>query len=107
MYSNDEVQIRQGLVSYIGAILSASPLEGRQARQHVVAILIEEALKLAKQDNGLDIYALKPLLRGTLFVLKHRLSELSGLPRTKEIEKVIKDYESTIAHITTLIEKIK
>lgn len=108
MYSNDEVQIRQGLVSYIGAIIKSSSLEGKAARQSAAAILIEEAIKLAQEDdNSLNLYVLKPLFRGNLFVLNQRYAELSKMPMTPEVRKALEEYKSAINFLEKLIENAK
>lgn len=106
-YSNDQVQIRQGLVNYIGALLKASPFSGKAARQGVASILIEESLKIAQDDEGLiDLYVAKPLLRATVHTLKQRCVELSKLP-APEAKKKIQDYEVAIRELEILINSIK
>jgi hypothetical protein len=107
MYSNDQVQIRQGLVSYIGAIIKTSNLEGRAARQNAAAILIEEALKIAQDNEDLDFYVLKPLLRGNMFALNHRVNELAKLPATPEIKNTIKDYRTMVTRLERLVDSVK
>ncbi len=106
MYSTDITQIRQGLVSYIGAILKASSLEGRAARQDTAAVLVEESLKLAQEeDKTLDIFVLKPILRATSLVLKQRCSELSSLPgketstKSNEYQRIAKELDKLVASI--------
>ncbi|PTY92986.1 hypothetical protein [Heyndrickxia sporothermodurans] len=106
-YSNDQVQIRQGLVSYIGALIKSSSFEGKAARQNAASILIEEALKLAQNDNELDFYVLKPLLRGNVFALNHRINELSKLPASPEVKNTIENYKSIVAHLEQLVKSIK
>lgn len=108
MYSNDQIQIRQGLVSYIGAIIKSSPFEGRAARHNAAAILTEEAMKLAQnqENDELDFYVLKPLIRGNIHLLKRRLQELSKLPATQEVRKTIYDYQEVIKVLEKLISSL-
>lgn len=106
MYSNDQVQIRQGLVSYIGAIIKSSPHEGRAAQQSAAAILVEEALKIAQDGEELDYYVLKPILRGAVFAINHRIRELSELPATQEVKNTIKDYKTVVTRLERLINSI-
>lgn len=86
MYSNDSTQIRAGMVNFIGALLNASKLPPKGAKQDVSAILIEEALKLSKDENGVyDLYVLKPLLRANKFIFENHIREIDndakGLPK--------------------------
>ncbi|MED1125227.1 hypothetical protein [Bacillus atrophaeus] len=108
MYSNDQAQIRQGLVSYVGAVIKSSPLEGKAARQSAAAILIEEALKIAQgEDGSLDFYVLKPLLRGTAHALNQRSEALTELPSSSEIKNTIKDYKTIVTRLERLVESVK
>lgn len=107
MYTSDQTQIRQGLVSYIGAIVKSSPFEGRAARHDAASILSEETLKLAQgDDETVDIYVLKPLLRATVFTLKQRSSELSELPNKEARSRAIQ-YKKMSTELENLINSIK
>lgn len=99
-YSNDTTQIRQGMVNYVGALIKASKFPPKGARQDVSAILIEEALKLARTDDGqYDMYVLKPLLRAVETVSQNRAhaleAQISHLPKgvREEVEKTLVDYQ--------------
>lgn len=80
MYSNDQAQIRAGLVNYIGAMIKSSKFENEKAIRHsVVAILLEEAAKLCKDDEGtFDIFISKPILRLSSGIAKQRYNILSS-----------------------------
>lgn len=107
MYSNDYNQIRNGLNNYVGSLLMACPFEGMKAsRQYVAATLIEEAMKLMKnEDNTIELYVTKPLLRGTNVVLKDRVKALSALPKNIATDKILK-YNDCIDTINELINSI-
>lgn len=99
-YSNDTTQIKQGMVNYVGALIKASKFPPKGARQDVSAMLIEEALKLARTEDGqYDMYVLKPLLRAVETVSQNRMNALydqvSHLPKEvkKEAEKTLEDYQ--------------
>lgn len=95
MYSNDQNEIRCGLVNYIGAILNSSPYDNPKAIKHnTVAVLLEEAMKLCKDQDGIfDMYTCKPFLRATLNIIKQRYNELTSLPnKTPEINKLTEKY---------------
>lgn len=109
IYSNDYGQIKNGLSNYVGSLLKACPFQGKNAsRQHVAAALIEEALNLMKnEDNSIELYVAKPLLRGTNIVLQSRIKEISALPKTESILKIVKDYEDSAGTINKLINNIE
>jgi hypothetical protein len=106
-YSNDQTQIRAGLVNYIGALIQSSHFEDRAARQEVASILIEEALKLAQDEKGIiDMFTVKPLLRGCTLVFEQRINELSKLPKNTQVEKLIEGYKKladTIKEIVSVV----
>lgn len=90
MYSNDSTQIRAGMVNFIGALLNASKLPPRGAKQDVSAMLIEEAIKLAKDENNVyDLYVLKPLLRANKLIFENHIREIDN--DAKHLPKEIRD----------------
>lgn len=109
MYSNNQVQIRAGLVNYIGALLASSQLEDDRAKKHnVAAILLEESATLCKDnDNNFDMFACKPILRLTVNILTERVSLLKKLPDEIDVSVQIKSYEYAINTLNNLIENTK
>lgn len=107
-YSNDQTQIRSGLVNYIGALVNSSPFEDRAARQNVASILTEEAIKIAQDKDGIiDLYTIKPLLRGCSLIFRQRCSELGKLPqKDKHLEEIIMKYNNLAEIIDGLISEI-
>ena len=106
MYSNDLIQIRAGLVNYIGAMVKASGFEGKAASQIVAAALVEEALKLSQiENNEFDTYVLKPLFRASILVLTQRCDQLAVLHsaeaknKVRQYREIIKAYEEIIKNI--------
>lgn len=108
-YSNDQTQIRAGLVNYIGAMLASSKFENEQAIKHsVVAILLEEAAKLCKDNDGIfDMYTCKPALRLVAGIAKQRVNLLSELPRTKEVAGQIESYNFISDGLNKVIDNTK
>lgn len=105
MYSNDQIQIRAGMVNYIGALLEASSYEGKEAKQNVVAVMIEESMKLAQDENKvLDLYVLKPMIKGMVFTLQQRIQELSKLPKNQQLETSIDEYKNIINTFEKLLK---
>lgn len=73
MYSENLQSIRSGLTNFIGTLIKHSPFKGSSKRHDTVAILIEEVLTIGKKDDGqIDLYAVKPLFKGVIFILKQR-----------------------------------
>ena len=107
MYSNDSIQIRQGFVNYIGALIASSPFEGKAACQQTVAVLIEEALKLSQnEDKVCDLYILKPLFRGLSIVLKQNIDQMGKLPPAISAEAINK-YKSILQELDNIIKKVE
>ena len=109
MYSNDQQQIRAGLVNYIGAMLTASKFENDKAKKHsVVAILLEEAMHICKDENGeFDMFACKPIFRLVEGIAKQRLALLSALPKTEEVSKQIEVYKFMTKELSDIIENTR
>lgn len=110
MYSNDPTQIRHGMVNYVGALVKASKLPPKAARQDVAAILIEEALKLAREeDNQYDLYVLKPLLRAINLIVQNRTNAFNELPvnMQKQASMALEDYLKLSDAATRILKTIE
>lgn len=108
MYSNDFTQIRGGLVNYIGSALNAAPFQGKAGKQYVFAMLIEEAIKLAQEENGdIDLYTVKPLFRGCKIIFDKRKLALQSLPPSSAVNEQIAEYDKAINVLNGLIENIQ
>lgn len=106
MYSNDPKQIRNGLVNYIGSALNAVPLEGKAAKQHVIAMLLEEGLVLGIEDEKVDMYCMKPYFRSCKIIFEKRILELKEAPMNTSVKTLIEEYSTTIAMLSKLINSI-
>lgn len=106
MYSNDPKQIRNGLVNYIGSSLNATKLEGKAAKQTMIAMLLEEAMVLGIEDDTPDMYCLKPYFRSIKIIFEKRITELNSLPSNSAIKSQIEEYQITINTMTKLINSI-
>ena len=69
------IEARQGLVQYIGALITKTGYQGAAARQVVCALLLEEALKLVTVDERIELYSAKPILRATNMILRQRIND--------------------------------
>ena len=112
MEQNQLEQTRAGLVNFIGALISVSPFEEKNARHDVSAILIEEALKLSQEKDSYDLFVLKPLLRGLLVVLNNRLEKYENtndkIPENllQQLQDTREKYRNCIFVINQLLESI-
>ncbi len=115
MYSNDSTQIQNGMVNYIGALISASKLPPKAARHDIVATLIEESLKLAEDmnTNEYDLYILKPLLRANVIIFEQQINKLNNgiktLPKeiSDNLSEQIQSYENLISIIKSMLKALE
>lgn len=107
-YSNDLVQIRAGLVNYIGAMLSASKYEDDYVKKHeTVAIISEEMSKICKDDSDdYEMYVCKPLLRLVSNIAKNRFRILDELGNTNNIADKKNIYKNIFENIDKIVESI-
>lgn len=105
-YSNDQTEIRAGLVNYIGAMINASPYDNPDVIKHnVIAILLEEAMNLAKDENGhFNMYACKPILRLTSGIAKQRHNLLSDISDSTNVKKQLSDYQQIVTILDEIIK---
>lgn len=106
MYSDDLSQIRGGLVNYIGAMINASPYESDAAKKHsVVAIILEEALKLCQDSNGeYEMFPIKPILRASSNILSSRAKILEQYNLANDVRV---KYENVSSNLDEIVSKIK
>lgn len=110
MYSNDQAQIRAGLVNYIGAMLKSSKFDNEKAVRHsVVAILLEEAAMLCKDNEGtFDVFISKPILRLTSGIAKQRYNVLSSTEnKTPEMILLMEKYNTIVEFLDEIIKNTK
>lgn len=106
MYSNDQKQIRSGLVNYIGALFRSEKFSGRAGKQHVVGMLTEESMTIAKQDDGMvDYYIVKPILRATILIVKQRIMEMEAT-NSKALAVAIANYKECEATLEKMLQQI-
>lgn len=108
-YSNDLIQIRAGLVNYLGACLTTAHSNERVAKHNVVSILAEEALSLSKQtkEEACDLFIAKPLLRSVLFIINERIREMEKLPNSPQVRQKIGEYVLLSQQLDVLIQSIQ
>jgi hypothetical protein len=86
--TKEMLEIRQGLVQYIGAMADRISYSGAEARQVLCAIIVEEALKLVTVNEKVELYSAKPILRAANVVLSQRIQEYDEVLRNGEVPSV-------------------
>lgn len=83
MYSEMQEQLRLSLAQFFGAILVNSKFKDpERKRQSLVALVIEELLKVCKTEDGqIDMITAKPIIKATHYLLENRIGDI-----TKEME---------------------
>ena len=71
-----QIEIRQGLIQYLGAMMENDSFTVDENRQLVVAALLEEAIALINTSKGIDTYAARPLCRATVLMIDLITEEL-------------------------------
>lgn len=113
MQTNEYPEIRNGLTNYLFACLKAIDNKNELESKHIlVSILEEEALKLAKNDNGnIELFAAKPMIKAVIQIFKNKTTELKSLRMednklNSQIAAQIESYESIIKLLESSIVKI-
>lgn len=107
MTDNEVRNIRNAITNFIGALAVSMPFEPRVSKQEIAAILLEEVLRLAQDENGVyDLFILKPLLRSQVAVLRQRNSELAKLSVAVAKEQIAMN-DKIIAEFSRLIESLR
>lgn len=103
-YSNDQTQIRAGMVNFIGSLLKTSNFDGKVGRQNVNAILVEEILKLSTEEDGTkELYSLRPLFKGCANTLVSLCSKLQN-DTSKEAKEKLEEYKSLLIALDGFIK---
>lgn len=102
-------EIRNGLTNYIFACLNSLPYEGDKAKHVLVSILTEESLKISQDENNqINMYAIKPILKSIIYIFNERINCLKQLETSNEqINKQILEYNNIISYFNQLIDNIK
>lgn len=109
MYSNDQTQIKAGLVNYIGAMISSSKYnDDRAARHDVNALLCEEILNLCKDKDDLyDLFICKPIFRTVINILRQRINCLKDYQQDVLIKEKINSYNLIIDELEKILKIVK
>lgn len=100
-------EVRNGLTNYIFACLNGLPYEGVKAKHALISILAEESLNLSKdENNNIELFAIKPMLRAVVVVFDERIKCLKEAPSSEAINKQIAEYTNLVNIINNLINNI-
>lgn len=105
---NDIAQIRSGMVNYIGALINASIDDPKISKHKISSILLEEVLKLAKDNDVYDFYILKPLFRANIIIFKNKIEainkDLEVLP--DNLSKSLKEKQKNYIFLVQMMKKL-
>lgn len=111
MAEDINLEIRQSLVQFIGAMLHNSIYKGAQGRQVVCAALAEEAVKLVTVNDKIELYSAKPLLRAAILVLEAKKKEYEDMlgddEHRQQLLAMIRELRSAIKMISFIVENTK
>lgn len=108
MYSKNFPDIKLGLVNYIGSSLDSIQLRTSENAKHIViAMLIEEAINLSKDNEGtINVKDIKPLFKGIDHVTQNRLANLSREFGPETAQVLGKDYINCANSLNKIIENM-
>lgn len=103
--SNMSKQIEQSLMQYVGQILSAPEAVRQDAETALCRAMLQVAFKNGDEQEY-DLYTCRPVFRAAAFIMKQQYDQLKIVSRdveaTREIQNLIKDYETTIHILATI-----
>jgi len=113
--TNEMLEVRQGLIQFIGAMMNRISFKGADSRQVMCAILLEEALKLITVNERYELFSAKPILRGTIAILNQRINEYTEalddtdlpLEVRDNIVRARRDLNSVMNTLKNLVERSK
>ena len=97
-------QLKIGFENFIGTMVCLA--EDVQDKQDIVALLLESALTISKDENGdRDLHALKPFYRVVVNLLNERIRILSTVQSTSAT-KQIKEFQLSIKILNDYLKKV-
>lgn len=107
MLNEVQNETRLSFSNFIGAMISSSSLADEKAIKHeIIAVLLEESLKISTIDGQYDLFAIKPIFRAVINILNQRIKLMAELPLTDEVSNTIKVYKEIVKQLNSLLEKI-
>lgn len=93
--------IRSGMTNFLGQAIALMPFDGKDRNALVVAMLLEEALKVSQieKDKPCDLKVLTSLFKSVKIVLEQHIQELSKNPTNENKEEIL-DYLDIIDMIS-------
>ena len=115
MSSDNQIDLlKQGLVQYVGAMITSLEKMDKQEADHLsIAKLSEVWLECSKDEDGnYDMFRVKPLFRAVSLILKKRIAQveetLSGRVDSipESFKKKKKEYLDATALLDNLVESV-
>lgn len=114
MYNAQQEALRQGVWNYIGTIISSCDINmsAKDKKQLAIALISEELAKACKtDDNTIDMYVAKPILKSTEWILSNRIEEASkridSVCGTLDKELILKERKELRDKLLKAIDQIK
>ena len=106
---NNQLQIRNAFVNFIGAMINSSNFDNEQATKHsIVACLLQEIIPICKDnEEHYNMFIIKPLLRVLIDIFNDRVSLLLPYKDEQEVINKINKYLDIIDELEIIINNIK
>ena len=107
--NNNQLQIRNAFVNFIGAMINSSNFDNEQATKHsIVACLLKEIIPICKDnEEHYNMFIIKPLLRVLIDIFNDRISLLLPYKDEYEVANKINKYLDIIDELEIIIDNIK
>ena len=106
---NNQLQIRNAFVNFIGSMINSSNFDNEQATKHsIVACLLQEIIPICKDnEEHYNMFIIKPLLRVLIDIFNDRVSLLLSYKDEQEVINKINKYLDIIDELEIIINNIK
>lgn len=107
MYTAEQEQLRSSLNQFFGTILVNSNLKDKEyKKQSLVALVIEELLKVCKDDKEqVDIIAAKPIIKATHYLLEKRKTDIVDNLRSTSLDE--EDIDNATEDLEWIVNDLK
>ena len=107
--TDEQIQIRNAFINFIGAMLNSSKFNNEQATKHsIVACLLEEIVPLCKKnDEHYDLFIIKPLIRILIDIFNDRITLLLPYKDEIEVSKQINKYFEIIDELNKILKNVR
>lgn len=109
-YTSEQETLRAAITNFIGVAASSSLYEGKDAVRNVVALFLEELVQYAQEDDAINMNAVKPILRASVYILEERARNVRNSYRqsfnSEPPETITQELDLLVKLLTEYINKI-